>query len=208
MSATATATIVANDAPPPKAGKKKLLLIVGVAVLALVLIGGVAFWLMKSRAAAAEDDADGAPAAHAVAKHDDAAKTPPVYLPLEPFTVNLADRDGERFAQIAVTLEIDDAHFGDQLKLYLPAIRHNVLMTLAQKTAAELLTREGKELLARQIQRDVLRPLGIEVADPAAAAADAEHDDEAPAKKKGKRKKAAAPAYPVRSVQFASFIIQ
>lgn len=205
MSATATATAVAADAPPPNLGKKKLLLIIGAAALALLLAGGGALvWLLKSRAQADADTEEGAPAAQAVAKADE-KRSPPVFVPLDPFTVNLADKEGERFAQIAVTLEIEEGHFGDQLKLYMPAIRNNILMTLAQKTSAELLTREGKELLARQIQREALRPMGIEVPDPAAGD---EQADQAAAKRKGKRKKVPLSSYPVRSVQFASFIIQ
>lgn len=206
MSATATAAApaaAATEAPAPKPGRKKLLLIVGAALLALLLVGGgVAFWLMKSKPAAEEDaDEPAAAAAHATAAKADGKKSPPTFVPLDPFTVNLADKEGERFAQIAVTFELEDSHFGDQIKSYMPAIRHNILMTLAQKTAAELLTREGKELLARQVRRDALRPMGIEVADeadPADAAA-------AAAKKKAKKKPV---TLPIRSVQFASFIIQ
>lgn len=205
MSATATAAApaaAATEAPAPKPGRKKLLLIVGAALLALLLVGGgVAFWLMKSKPAAEEDADEPAAAAHATAAKADGKKSPPTFVPLDPFTVNLADKEGERFAQIAVTFELEDSHFGDQIKSYMPAIRHNILMTLAQKTAAELLTREGKELLARQVRRDALRPMGIEVADeadPADAAA-------AAAKKKAKKKPV---TLPIRSVQFASFIIQ
>jgi flagellar FliL protein len=39
-----------------------------------------------------------------------------VFVPLEPFTVNLADREAERYAQIGMTLEIEDAKVGDQIK--------------------------------------------------------------------------------------------
>jgi hypothetical protein len=53
-----------------------------------------------------------------------------VFVPLDPFTVNLADRDAERYAQIGVTLEIEDAKVGDQIKAYMPAIRNNILMAM------------------------------------------------------------------------------
>lgn len=203
--ATATATPGAAANAAPAGGKKKLLVIIGAGVLVLLLVaGGLAAFLMKSKAPA-EDEGEEAPAAaarHAPAKHD-AKKSPPAFLPLDPFTVNLADKDGERFAQIAVTLELDDAHFDEQIKAYLPAIRNNILMVLAQKTAAELLTREGKELLARQIIREALRPMGIEVEDE-----DTPEDEHAAPKKKTKKKAKAPASYPIKSVQFASFIIQ
>ena len=38
------------------------------------------------------------------AKHD--PKAVPTFVPLDPFTVNLADRDADRYAQIGVTLEL------------------------------------------------------------------------------------------------------
>ena len=135
----------AEGAAPPKAGKKKLVIIVAVLVLALGG-GGGAFFMMKKKAAEAEEAAgeDGhAKTAKKDKKKDE--KVLPVFVPLDPFTVNLADRETERFAQVGITLEIDDAKTGDQLKAYMPAIRNNILMTLAQKTAAELQTVEGKE---------------------------------------------------------------
>lgn len=197
-----TANAVAAEAPPTKkSGKKKLLLLIGAAaaVVVLVIAAGVAFWLLRTPAE--PDEADDAAPAHGTAAARHSAK-PPVFLPLDPFTVNLADKDSDRYVQIAVTLEIEDSRFGDRLREFMPAIRNNILMVLAQKSAAELLTHEGKDKLARQIRRESLRPLGITVDD---AVEDA--DDGATAQKP-RRRKAAPPTYPVRSVLFASFIIQ
>jgi flagellar FliL protein len=63
-----------------------------------------------------------------------------------------------------------------------------------------LLEREGKELLAEEIMREAVRPLGIELDPPAVAASGA------PARKK----KRAEPEVhnPVEHVHFSSFIIQ
>ena len=204
---TAAATSPAAEAPS-KGSKKKLIIIVA-AVLVLALAAGGAAMLLLKKKAAADDDADEPAAsthrqvATASTKHDSA---PPIFVPLDPFTVNLADKDAERYAQVAVTLQIEDAHFADQLKVYMPAIRNNILMVLAHKTAAELLTREGKTKLASQILRESLRPLGYEV--------EAEPDEEAEPEavtSKGKKKKSKRkpdPTYPIRAVQFANFIIQ
>lgn len=202
----ATLTATPGEPSAPAGGRKKLMMIIGAAVLALLLIGGgIAFWLVKSRPAPSEDGEEAAaPAAHQPAGKHDAKGQPPQFMPLDPFTVNLADKDGERFAQVAITFELEDSHFADQIRAYLPAVRNNILMTLAQKTAAELLTREGKELLAKQILRESLRPMGIEVPDEEEGD---EHAEAARPKKKGKKKKAPV-SYPIRSVQFASFIIQ
>ena len=191
------------DASPKTGGKKKLLVLVVVALLVLGVAAAGAVWFvnkqrMEAQAAMDEEDPD-AESADGPAKHD-THRTPPAYLPLDPFVVNLADRDSERFAQIGITLELEEAQFGDQIKAYMPAIRNGILMVMAHKTSTELLTRAGKEELAGEIMREVLRPLGIELQEPAA------EGEDKPAK--SRRGKILIEESPVRHVHFSSFIIQ
>lgn len=190
----------------PKKGSKKLILILAIAGLMLAVAGaGAVFWAKQraAAAAAAEEEGDEAETPHAtqVRKHD--PKHVPTFLPLEPFVVNLADREQERYAQIGVTLEVDDPKVADELKAYMPAIRNGVLMILAHKNSAELLERAGKEKLAAEIMRESVRPLGIEIETEDEATAES-HDDK-PAKKK---KRKAEVHNPVQHVHFSSFIIQ
>ncbi len=216
MSAAPAAAAPADT--PAKGGKKKLIIIIA-AVLVLVLGGGgAAFMLLKKKPAEGEEGADdghGKPKATAKADTHEAApaarpkrdaKHPPVFVPLDNFTVNLADKENERFAQIGVTLEIEDNKTGDEIKTYLPAIRNNILMVLSSKTAVQMNTREGKEKLARSILYASVRPLGYDIDeeddDEEAAAADA-----APKKKK-KRKKVPPTNLPVTAVHFSTFIVQ
>ncbi|WP_425258309.1 flagellar basal body-associated FliL family protein [Rubrivivax sp. RP6-9] len=194
-----SAAAATADAPPPK-GKKKLLIIVGAAVLVVVLAVVALLMMKKSAPADDEEAAEQTAPAKAAVKHD--PKAVPTFVPLDPFTVNLADRDAERYAQVGITLEVGDTATGDQIKAYMPAIRNNILLVLAEKTAAQMMDREGKVKLAGQIQRETSRAMGYEVEEPEEDAA----DDEAPKKKK--RKKAAAPALPVTGVHFSNFIIQ
>ncbi len=205
--ATAAAAPPVVDVVVPKAtGKKKLVIIIA-AVLAVLLIGGgVALYMVKQSAAAAAaaeegEDAD-APAAKAEHAEEDEHKAPPVFVALDPFVVNLADRDAERFAQIGVTLQVDDPKFADELKLYLPAVRNGILMVLAHKTSQELLERSGKEQLAAEIMRESVRPMGI-VIEVDTPGSDANASD----KPKPKKKKPAV-HNPIASVNFSSFIIQ
>jgi flagellar FliL protein len=201
MSTAAAATPA--DAPAPAKGKKKLIIIIAAVAVLLAGGGGAAFVLMKKKAAAeasVEGEEAAAPAAHAKS-HD--PKLAPTYAPLDPFTVNLADKDAERYAQIGITLELDDPHTADTLKNFMPAVRNNVLMVLAHKTSEELLARDGKVALAREIQRATARALGIELDDEEAAPAES---DPPVAKKKAKKK--AEPALPVTAVYFSTFIVQ
>ena len=214
MSAAAAET-VAEDVEatvPTKLGKKKkLIIIVATAVLLAGGAGGGALVWKKKRAAAAaaaEAAANGtegetaAPVARATA-HKDEHKGPPAFLPLDPFVVNLADRESERFAQIGITLELADPKFADQLKAYMPAIRNGVLLVLAHKSSQELLSRNGKEKLAQEIMREAVKPLGIEL----------EGEEDAKTAKEDKEDKEAGVKTsmedsPIRHVHFSSFIIQ
>ena len=201
-----SAPAAAADAPPPAKGKKKLIIIIAAVAVVLAGGGGGAVFMMKKKAAAeaeAEEGGDGQAPAKAAAKHD--PKAIPVFVPLEPFTVNLADRDAERFAQVGITLEVDDAKTGDQMKAYMPAIRNNILMALADRTAGELMTREGKAKLSEKIKVETSRALGVEIEEEDPEAAEA---DDKPAKKKKKKAKKAAPELPVKAVHFSNFIIQ
>lgn len=219
--AAATAPVAEAGEVAPKKGKKKLIIIIAAVLLVVLAGGGAAVFMMKQKAAAAEaaaaegeDGEEAAPDQEEHAKKDE-HKGPPVFVPLDPFVVNLADRDTERYAQIGITLQIDEPKFADELKLYLPAVRNGILMVLAHKTSKELLERSGKERLAAEIMREAVRPMGIEVAVDDEEAAASEHDaaadpdaEEAPKPKKKKKKKAPAVHNPVTSVNFSSFIIQ
>lgn len=200
-----TAATEVTEAPAPKS-KKKLFIIVGVVVLLLGAagVGGLLYMQQKARAQAlADEEAEEAgdrraeKASKPVAKD---AKNLPTFLPIEAFTVNLADRDGSRYAQVSITLELEDAKTGDLIKGYMPAVRNNVLLLLSGKTSQQLLDPQGKVVLAREIHREVLRPLGIEMEDP--------DEEEARDRDRKRKKPRPAPVYPVRAVHFSNFIVQ
>lgn len=204
-----TAAVDASAAPAGKGkGKKKLIIILVAVLLVLGLAGGGAVFMMKKKAAeAAEADGEEPAAAHADAGHAKPNKDhPPTYVALDPFTVNLADKETERYAQIAVTLEVDDPKFAEQMKGYMPSIRNAILLILSHKTSQELLELAGKQALASEIKRAVVRPMGIEIEDEEDPADEAEAPKEG--SKKKKKRKPAGPKNPVTNVHFANFIIQ
>ena len=210
MSTAAAAAADATASAPAKKGKKKLIIIVAVAVLVLALGGVAALLLLKKKPHDGDADAEagerGATVSESVVKPAD--RPAPVFVPLEPFTVNLADRDAERYAQIGITLEVADAHTGEQIKAYMPAIRNHFLLAIADNTATELLAREGKVRLSERLRREAARALGytvpeMESKEPAPAAAEGEKPKQS--KKKGAKEKI---ELPVRAVQFSNFIIQ
>ncbi|UZG47201.1 flagellar basal body-associated FliL family protein [Caldimonas thermodepolymerans] len=190
----------AADAAHPNGGKKKKLLIV-LAVLALLVAAAVAgLLLLKQRQASAyyDDEIDEVPVQE-VARPRTVPGQPPVFLPLEPFTFNLSDKNVERYAQIGITFEMTSPEAAERLKAYLPAVRSNILMLLMHKTADELLDRAGKERLAAEILREAVRPLGMRM-----PPVDAEFaDDDGSGRRRAPRGNAV-----IKAVHFSNFIIQ
>jgi flagellar protein FliL len=218
MSAAAAAPPAdAGAAAPVKKGKKKLVIIIAAVLVLLIAAGGGAMFYLKKKAA--KDAEGGDETAAAAAEHHGAKpdlKHPPTFLPLDPFVVNLADKEADRYAQVGITLELEDAKFAEAMKAFMPAIRNGILMILAHKSSRELLERTGKEQLAAEIQREAARTMGIEVEEPEALAKPEAHadkaksddeEDEKPKAKKKKAKKAVEPN-PIRRVHFANFIVQ
>jgi flagellar FliL protein len=152
------------DVAPIARGKKKLIVMAAGLAVALALGAGAVVYLKQRAAHAAAALDDEATAEHSAPKID--PKNAPIYLPLDPFVVNLADKDADRYAQIGITLELDNGVSSEQIKAYMPAIRNAILMVLANKSARELMSREGKEQLAQELMREAVRPMGIELAAP------------------------------------------
>ena len=171
------------------APKSKKMLVIALALLVVALAaGGGWVYVMKRNAAMALDGEEVVEEeAHEVHKE------PPVYLPLDNMVVNLADPGGERVAQVGVVLQLADANAPEQVKAYLPTIRSEILLLVSQRTADELLLREGKEKLAQDILGSAAHHFPGEVAS---------------AKKKTGKKKSKAPANPIQGVLFSSFIVQ
>lgn len=169
--------------------KKWILFIAAVAVLAA---GGAAATQMYLRSVGENADAAGQARFRATTAR-------PSFVPLEQFTVNLADEGGERFAQVALTLEVADDETGAAIKARMPSVRNAILMLLSSKHTAELLTVEGKQQLASQITLRTGAQLGWQApADRASAAGNAES---VAASDSGV-------ANPVRAVHFSHFIVQ
>lgn len=195
MSAAAAS---ASDAPeaPKKKSKKLLFIIIGVLVLGLAGAGG-AFYIMKKNAAAAEGADEEEEAAPAKAHKVD-PKSAPTFLPMDNMVVNLADPGGNRFIQVGLTLQLQDAATGEAVKAFMPSIRSQILLLLSQRTADEVLQVQGKEKLSADIIAAVSETMGYPVPEA--------EDESADAKPKKKRKK--VEPSPVQAVLFSSFIVQ
>jgi len=190
MSAAAAPPTVDATAAKPKS-KKLLFIIIGVVVLALLGAGAALFILKKNTADHEDGDED------VVVEHKSSGpKTPPTFLPLDSMVVNLADPGGNRFVQTSITLQLQDAKTGDDIKVYMPTIRNGILILISQRTADEILKIQGKEKLAADIVAEISTVMDYDIEEPEAEGA------------AGKKKRRRAPPNPVQGVLFSSFIVQ
>lgn len=155
-------------------GNKKLLMIIAVLVLLLVLvIGGAAgaFMTMNKAPAAAPQakDAEGEHqeegAAHEGEGEEEAAEGGhgekeggPAVMPLEPFIVNLQVKGS--YLKATMQLKFSGKGIPKNAESELPKIRDAVIRTLSSKSAAEILTAEGKEALREEVKKAINTAFG------------------------------------------------
>lgn len=188
---TAAATLAA---PSAKKRLPKIVIALIVALLVAAAGGGGAYYWMNRHPASADEHEE------VRAKR----KETPTFMPIDVFTVNLADKDADRFLQVGITFELGAAKAAEEIKQYIPAVRNAILMVLATKESKGLLERAGKEKLAQELRVAALNAMGYDAEEP-----DEDEDAGSKPEKKKKKKKASAARDPgpVRQVHFSSFLI-
>ena len=111
--------------------------------------------------------------------------------------VNLADPGGNRFAQLGITLKLQDEETATAIKSRMPSIRNGILILISQRTAEELLSINGKQELMTDIVRAISDEMGYEMEEP---------EDESGKKPTKKRRR--VPPNPVQEVLFSGFLVQ
>jgi flagellar FliL protein len=129
----------AAQAPVNKRPSKKLVIIV--AATLMTLAGGAGAFFYLKRAPAPVNQAD---------RKDEARKLPN-FVDLEQFTVNLAEKDQDRYMQIRFSLEVASHEAEATIKDMMPALRSEILLVLGARQSTDLATRAGKEALAKDI---------------------------------------------------------
>lgn len=142
MSKAAPAPEAADDeAPAAKPRGKRWPMILGIVLLLGAAGGGAGFYF--SRGDSGHEEAE------------PVKELPPIYIPLETFTVNLQPEAGDQFLQVNFSLKVSDEKVQEAVKLRMPEIRNRLLLLLSSKKASELIPAAGKEMLSRQIQDQV-----------------------------------------------------
>ncbi|OYO30450.1 flagellar basal body-associated protein FliL [Janthinobacterium sp. PC23-8] len=138
---------------PAGASKKKLIIIILAAVLVAGGVGGGAAWYFLHGKGDAEESAPSKKKKHSAAKAG-----PPVYVPIDSFTVNLQPENGEQYLQTAFTLQVANSEEMETIKANMPKVRSRLLLLLSGKKASELNTVEGKQQLAAEIVAQINQP--------------------------------------------------
>jgi flagellar FliL protein len=136
-------------AVPPKPGIGAKWIIIGIAAL-VVVGGGATFGILKYLRSA------GTAAAAEKSRKESIEST----LNLEPFLVNLADKEAVRFVKVTfkLGLTVDEKEVEEKLSkntVFLAQTRDSIISLLSSKTSEEILTAEGKEKLRQEVQARV-----------------------------------------------------
>lgn len=90
----------------------------------------------------------------------DAAR-PPFYLPIDPVVVNLADKSGDRIAQIGITLQLKSEEDGERVKVHLSLIEDEIINLASRKLAAQLASSDGKISFSLELKNMIRIKAGV-----------------------------------------------
>ena len=140
----ATSPPVATPIPAaPRSSKLLIGLLVGVSLLAA---GGAGYVFLGHKAAPAE-------AATVAAEK-------PIFVTLEPLTVNLQGEGRGKFLHIGMALKMRDEASRAQVVEFMPELRSRALMLLSNRAPDSLMSPDDKTRLADEIRAELNRPLG------------------------------------------------
>ncbi|MCI0547907.1 MAG: flagellar basal body-associated FliL family protein [Candidatus Rokubacteria bacterium] len=145
-----------TEATAPPARKKGMLLI---ALAAVVLLGAGGAVALVGGSGAGEHGGGADPGAES----GELAMLPGV-VSLDPFVLNLADPEGDRYVRASLRIGLDSAVAAERLSteaLQLARVRDRVLLSLSSKSADEITSFEGKETLRAEL-KGAISPLFTE----------------------------------------------
>ncbi len=135
---SATITELKPDGAPPAKKRSTFKSVLIIVVLLAAAGGGGAWYLLRPAVSHTEESKA------VVAKA-------PVFLNLEPFTVNLVEENGDHYLQVGIVYQMADDKAIDGAKVYMPVLRNKILLLLSSKRPSELSSLEGKNKLVADL---------------------------------------------------------
>ena len=144
----ASSTPAANAAAPaPRSSKLLIGLLIGVSLIAA---GAVAYVFVGPKAAAS----------HEAAAPKPPAPEKPIFVTLEPFTVNLQSEGRSKFLHVGIALKVRDEPAKAQIVEFMPELRSRMLMMVSYRQPDSLMSIEDKGKLPDETREALNRPLG------------------------------------------------
>ena len=123
--------------------KRKRILLIPILVLLLGGGGGVAYFFLFAKKGEEKKE------------KSDIVSQVGVMVDLGVFTVNLADRQAEVYARIAITMEVSDEKVKAEVDKRLPIIKDAVIDVISSKTSDFVKSPEGRESLRLELIRRI-----------------------------------------------------
>ena len=122
----------------PKKSSLVKWIVIGAVILVFIASGTIAALYFLSRDTGAAKPQAAKPSVVAV-------------WPMDPFVINIAETNGERYLKIVIQLEVSDQSVIPELDLLKPRLRDSILDLLTPKTFKELMDLSGKQRLREDI---------------------------------------------------------
>lgn len=131
-------------------GSSKLLWLMILLVLMSTAAAGVAIYLVMNDRNAGSGNIQG----------QQLERQAPIFLKIDPFTVNLADDDfGSRLLYAGLSLKVGNEETREILHEHMPQVRSRLLMLFSGKQASQLTSPEGKRRLSEEVVAVLSDPL-------------------------------------------------
>ena len=128
-----------------KGSSKKIIILIALGIVILAVGAGGAMLFMSS------NDPDEAETAEETVE-EEMEKKMSIYHELHPaFVANFSGKSKKRYMQVYVVAMAYEDSVIEDLKMHMPAVRNDVLMTLSATKSEEVETVEGKEALRQKV---------------------------------------------------------
>lgn len=154
-----------GEAKPAKGGKGKL---IGIGLAVVLAGGGLAAYLSTGAEPEAEASGEIGEDGAATVNDPDFLTSSGIHR-VEPFLVNLADQDKQRFLRAEFQLvlkELRDQEAIEESEVAKATIRHTTINLLSSKTSTEIEGHEARDQLREELRTEIQKALqGIKVSD-------------------------------------------
>ncbi|HBV21494.1 MAG TPA: flagellar basal body-associated protein FliL [Nitrosomonas sp.] len=132
-----------------KSDKKGIIIMILVAIIAIGTGAGGAWFFMQGQQ---ENESE----------PPKPKKIPTAFKELDIFTVNLQPEEKGQYLQLGLTIKMRDTDVSIEIDRLIPEIRNRILLILTSKTANDLATLVGKQLLSSELTDEVRKTLESE----------------------------------------------